>query len=244
MKAFIKFSFILVIVLFFFSCKEKEPSLISPVVTPEKQVYYHSYPGGIGTERTCNGFAYVRYSDDKLPVLNDTIPVPDSIINISKKYIYSLMGESYYNEHLSYRSSSTFKEGSYSYIHGQRYQVSHYYHIIIKDFSTNLVVTTYHDSLGNVIANDNILNRLKNDTLGMPFRINDSMAVEIAMRNKLEPGYLPWLVSFQNTTGIHPYNWDIQNQTGLTTGHLMRIDAQNGNIVMDLSWRVIIDSTN
>lgn len=237
MKTFIRVYFFLLSIVLLLSCKDNESSIVSP----ESKINNYLFSSGNGVEKNNNNQIYEIYSEDNKPIESDIPQAPDSIINKSKKYIYSLLGESYYNAHLEYRSSNVLTEEWYTYNNGGRYTVTHYYKIAIKDFATNLIVTTYHDSLGNVIENEGVVSRLEDTTLGIPFNIDDSMAVGIAMNNKYESGYFPWHVTFQYDVRNQRYVWNIKNQTESNGGNAMIIDAQNGNIIEVLSWVIIFD---
>jgi hypothetical protein len=242
MKINIKFFFVLAFSVLLLSCKKNQESFVSPKVENEVRNYLFSLGNGVLKENVIQ--PYILFSEENKPYESDLNQAPDSIINLSKKYIYNSIGESYYNLHLEYRSSIKLSENWYTYNMGGRYTVTHYYKIVIKDFVTNLIVATYHDSLGRVLANEGVVSRLKDTTLGMPFNIDDFKAVVIAKADGFESGYFPWHVTFQYDGTNRVYVWVIKNQTGSKAGNDIKINAQTGNIIERLSWRVIINKNN
>ena len=240
MKIHIKVFFILTLSVLILSCKGD----LQSVVSPETEVRNYLFSPGNGVLKENNIQPYILFSEDNKPYESDLNQAPDSIIILSKRFMYNSFGESYYNLHLKYRSSIKLSEGWYTYDVGGKYLVTHYYTIIIKDFVTNLIVATYHDSLGKVLANEGTVPRLKDTTLGMPFNIDDFEAVEIAKADGFESGYFPWHVTFQYDGNNKFYVWNIKNQTGSKGGSDIKINAQTGNIIERLSWIVIINKKN
>lgn len=223
-------SIVLIIVLLFIDCqRDKSPLSI-------QKIDNYLYTPGEGFLKKSNGQLYYLYREDNHPYYGNLHQAPDSIVAISKKYLIEYFGQDYFNQYFTFRSSIIISENWYTVDIGGKYLVTYYYQIYINDYTTNLVVATYHDSLGNVLADEGVVDRLSDSNLGIPFKIDNKKAVEIAKRNQFSSGYFPWHVVFKFKSKMKLYVWNIKNQTEVLSGQGIEIDAITGDIRGEYIW--------
>ena len=223
-----------VLIILILSCNTDDSGITEPIFFIQGKMV----TSGIGTLKSDHqGQLYILFHEEKRH--RDTHEAPDFIINISKEYIISNVGQDYYNRYFEYESSY-FMISDYNPFHvKQTYQVIHNYSISIKDYYTNLLVSTRHDSIGTILDSYGIIPIVTDPTLGMPFKINDLMAAKIARINQLRSGLYPWHVTFRYTKYLNSYCWIIKNQTSPSSGNVYDIDAQTGEILSKERWYVV-----
>lgn len=229
----IRFIFILLTIsLIFFRCqRDKMPW------TPENMHNYMASPGE-GILKTSKGQSYLLYSEDNY-LCEESHPAPDSIVAISENHLKDHFGQDYFKRYFQFRVSVIFSENEYMLNLGYKYKVSFYYQISIDDFNTWLIASTYHDSAGQILTDEGVVDRMSDPTLGMPFQIDDEEAVAIAKENNFMSGYFPWHVNFRFDSNRIRYVWLIKNQTERFSGSSILIDANTGNIVNEDHWFIM-----
>ena len=226
-------STVLIIVLILLNCQgDKSPISV-------QKINNWLYSPNEGKFRESNGLSYKLFSEDNHPYYGSLNQSPDSIVAFSKIYLFEHFGQSYFDQYFRFRSSIILPGNWYTFDIGGKYCVTYYYQISIGDYTTNLIVATYHDSLGNVLAEEGVVDRLSNTTLGMPFEIEDNKAVTIAKDNQFSSGYFPWYVIFKFNLETKRYVWYIRNQTEEFGGHAIEIDAITGDITGKYSWNIV-----
>jgi len=194
--------------------------------------------------RTVDGQPYLLVSQKKTPSRTGWLPAPDSIIAKSKAYLIWHFGEYYFDSYFDLRSAEIIPADASSEESRERFCVVFYYAISIEDYTTYVLVATCHDSSGQVIRDEGVVNRIADPTLGMPFAIDDRQAVSIAINQGLPAGIGYWIVSFYYHSGdLKRYVWDIMSWESMTidesTGQSFIIDPATGQVLKRSSWIMI-----
>jgi hypothetical protein len=161
---------------------------------------------------------------------------PDSIIMKSQKYVEYNFGKEYADTNITYINAYTIPEDDADILLNKHYLVFYNYEINISDYYTNLNIYTIHDSLGNIIDNEGIVNVKEYPDLGMPFKITHRKAVEIAINYNLNPGISPWIVNIYFDGIDNKYYWRIINQLDEWSGIELYIDPNSGYVVKETAW--------
>jgi len=221
----------------FIGCtRDKSP--LSPMASKSKPLNPPIIDENVEIElRIVDGQLYQLINQKKVPSQAGWSRAPDSIITKSQAYLVWHLGESYFNTYFDLRSAEIIPADARSEESRERFCVVFYYAISIEDYTTYLLVATYHDSSGQVVRDEGVVNRIADPTLGMPFSIDDREAVAIAKNWGLAPGVKPWRVSFYYFAGVlKRYVWGIMQWESWSTGQTLIIDPATGLILRNASW--------
>lgn len=223
----------IIVLLSSMSCEIDKNPIQSEILPPDKgeSMNYWEYKTKIIEGQPCN-----IYYKNKMPSSTGWTTAPDWIINKSEEYLIRNFGESYFKEHFELRSAETIPYEAHSDLKNDKYCISFFYNIKIKDFSSYYIVATYHDSLGNIVRDEGVVEVYPNPHLGMPFKVTDTLAVKTAQNYGLEPGISPWKIRFYYFYGdLNKYIWNVKNFLNKYEGKSLIIDS-NENIVLKESY--------
>ncbi len=223
----------------------RDKSPLGPMASNNKMVNPPIIDENVVVElRIVDGQLYQFISQKKVPTQTGWPEAPDSVIAKSKSYLMRHFGESYFNTYFGLRSAEIIPDDARREESQEHFCVVFYYEISIEEYTTFELVSTYHDSLGQVVRDEGVVNRSADLTLGMPFAIDDRQAVSIAITQGLPAGIGYWIVSFHYHSGdLKRYVWDIMSWESITmgesTGQSFIIDPATGLVLRKSSWIAI-----
>lgn len=224
----------IIVLLSSMSCEIDKNPIQSEIIPPDKgeSMNYWEYKTKIIEGQLCN-----IYYTNKIPSSTGWPSAPDWIVNKSKEYLIHNFGESYFREYLELRSAEAIPYEAQGYLKNDKYCISFFYNIKIQDFSTFNIVSTYQDSLGNIVRDEGVVEVFSNPLLGMPFNITDTLAVKTAQSYGLEPGILPWKIRFYYFYGdLNKYIWNVKNFLNKYEGKVLIIDSNKSVVLKESYW--------
>lgn len=187
--------------------------------------------------KIADGQPYQVVSQEKTPWLTGWLPAPDSVTARSRAYLMGYFGESYFEVNFELCSSEAIPPEAQSPVSSEIYCVTFYHKISIADYATCVLIATYHDSSGQIVREEGVIDRVTNPALGMPYAVNDSMAVSIALREGLASGIRPWRVSFYFYAGkFQRYVWGIITWNAELSGSDIILDPATGLVLQTSNW--------
>ncbi len=184
-------------------------------------------------------------------------PIPDSIVNKSNQFIISKVGQEFFNNYITLNSElskyyppeeSCIKNPSYcaDYLQKPYYFMVYSFKIPEKPYVDELLELAV-DTEGNIIA--------EREATGTPncvsnpneclFSIDEAEAIQIAKNAGLEGEMADWETSFYWIGGdIKTYAWSIQNTTTPTSGEVVLINANSGEIIGISPWQAMESSAS